>query len=297
MTALHQASERPHDAPDVQHAFRFGWTIVEFRGRYRLGGRHVALPQEPISRATEHALPLARERSESEQKQETLGVLADLALKLDLDQPVSKLDLTTEFARCTPDQRAVECARDCGNRLEQELKSQPKSDPTETEGWSELIQLLYRWDASIQNTFAARPSQAAAYQLGRGLAETYWALQPDVSDGSDPRGWTFLFGKDRRTFLKRQLSRLSGYTAALVPVAINQSLDDWCEVANDPKWRSDPLALADLHQQTLVWRDLIQGEREPADLFGERTVRVPMRILSGSDQDLLLAHAVGDSRD
>jgi len=243
-------------------------------------------------------LPLARERSEAEQKRETQAVLKSLAESLELDCTMSKLGLG-QAAPGADDLHAAKCVREYGRELDDDVQSQSADvrlspeepggregaddggqdtpDPLATEAWTKLAELLYCWDARIQDTLTTRPSEAAAYQLGRGLAEPYWALEPDNGEES----WTFLLSDERRTFLKRQLSRLSAYTAELVPVAINQSLDDWCEVANDAKWRAQPGARADLHRQTLVWRDLIQGEREPTDLFAERTVRVPTGILLG----------------
>jgi hypothetical protein len=288
--------EAPHDAAKVRDAFRFGWTIAEIRGRYRLGRRHVALPDGPNRARVGHALPLARERLEADQKREVHRVLVELARTLKLDPPLTKLGIESKSGG--PKQCAADCAAQYAQELEHELRMRVKDreesrpnkgspggkqpeeadierDPTRTEGWRKLAELLYHWDASNQDTLATRPSEAAAYQLGRGLAEPYWALEDDAES------WTFLLGAERRTFLKRQLSRLSAYVAPLVPVAINQSLDDWCEVAGDAKWRTQPGARADLHRQVLIWRDLVQGEREPSDLFAERKVRVPMRILSG----------------
>ena len=290
--------EAPSDAAKVRQAFRLGWTIAELRGRYRLGGRHVALPEGSGAKSKRPALPLARERSEAEQKRETQAVLKSLAESLELDCTMSKLGLG-QAAPGAGELHAAKCVWEYGRELDDDVQSQSAGvrlppedpggregaddggqdtpDPLATEAWTKLAELLYRWDAHIQDTLTTRPSEAAAYQLGRGLAEPYWALEPDNGEES----WIFLLSDERRTFLKRQLSRLSAYTAELVPVAINQSLDDWCEVANNAKWRAQPGARADLHRQTLVWRDLIQGEREPTDLFAERTVRVPTGILLG----------------
>jgi hypothetical protein len=69
--------------------------------------------------------------------------------------------------------------------------------------WEDLAELLWKFDAHIQDQLSASSeAQACGYQLGRGLAETYWALDPD--DPDDPgapddaaagcRGWDFLLG-------------------------------------------------------------------------------------------------------
>ena len=59
-------------------------------------------------------------------------------------------------------------------------------------------ELLYGFDAHIQDTLAARAfGTASAYQLGRAVAETYWALDP-TAPAADPTSWQFLLGPDRR---------------------------------------------------------------------------------------------------
>jgi hypothetical protein len=48
--------------------------------------------------------------------------------------------------------------------------------------------------------------------------------------------------------------------------AVSISLDAWAEVATDSTWRDEPTARRWLFKQGLLWRDLIRGERRPADL-------------------------------
>ena len=58
--------------------------------------------------------------------------------------------------------------------------------------WPDLAELIWKFDAHIQNRLtASSETQAWGYQLGRGLAETYWALDHWQSDGShgDWVGW------------------------------------------------------------------------------------------------------------
>ena len=48
---------------------------------------------------------------------------------------------------------------------------------------------MWQFDAHVQDRLAAlSESQAIGYQLGRGLADTYWALNPGQEDGS--AGWS-----------------------------------------------------------------------------------------------------------
>ena len=71
--------------------------------------------------------------------------------------------------------------------------------------WAELAELLWQFDANVQDRLAAvSETQAIGYQLGRGLAETYWAL--DIRQQSGSASWNFLLGERRCG----ELSRLTG---------------------------------------------------------------------------------------
>ena len=70
-------------------------------------------------------------------------------------------------------------------------------------------------------------TQACGYQLGRGLAECYWALDPGSAEGWD--SWTFLFDQARCGELSRLAGRLSGYMQPFGAPAITGSLEVWKE--------------------------------------------------------------------
>lgn len=60
-------------------------------------------------------------------------------------------------------------------------------------GLAELAELIWQFDAHVQDRLTAiSETQAIGYLLGRGLAETYWALDPDQLHGS--ASWDFLLG-------------------------------------------------------------------------------------------------------
>jgi hypothetical protein len=138
--------------------------------------------------------------------------------------------------------------------------------PDDQVAWERLTSYLYAWDSQIQCMLVMRPGQAAGYQLGRGLSETYWSLHPEVTDSNDARSWQFLLGPRRQTTLKRYVGRLVGYLDPLVLPAISVSLESWGEVANDERWRNQPDTRKELYVQGLLWRDLIRGERRAEDL-------------------------------
>lgn len=76
--------------------------------------------------------------------------------------------------------------------------------------WADLAELMWQFDAHVQDRLAAlSESRAIGYQLGRGLADTYWALNPGQEHGS--ASWSFLLGERRCGELSRLTGRLAVY--------------------------------------------------------------------------------------
>src|SRR5262249_47481614 len=118
--------------------------------------------------------------------------------------------------------------------------------------------LIYQFDASVQDTLAARSeTQATAYQLGRGLAEAYWALNPEAADS-----WALLLGAERCDELTRLAGRLSGYFNPSCLPAVAGTVRRWQSVASDEAWRKD--AQKDLYRQLQRWYDLLVLGQDPS---------------------------------
>lgn len=234
------------DGDSVRSAFRLGWAIAELRGRYRpdLIDNPIPDPGPSIGRP-DHALPLANERTPPEQRVEIVHAVNGLSGALGLDFPAD--------GHTRPQQ------------LDSFLNALDRDSDDQT-AWNGLTNALYDWDSQMQDALALRPGQAAGYQLGRGLAETYWSLHPTVPDPDDARCWQFLLGPRRRATLKRYAARLVAFLDPLVLPAVSASLDAWGDVADDAQWRNQPDARKRLYAQGLLWRDLIRGERRPGDL-------------------------------
>ncbi len=132
--------------------------------------------------------------------------------------------------------------------------------------WADLAELIWRFDAHIQDQLdASSEDQATAYQLGRGLAETYWALDPDQVSGST--GWTFLLGRERCYELARLAGRVSAYFCEFTAPAIAGSIEVWKEVAKTPDWRAVPKADAALYQQSRRWYELLILGQDPTTMI------------------------------
>jgi hypothetical protein len=135
------------------------------------------------------------------------------------------------------------------------------------EPWAELADLIWQFDAHIQDRLAAiSAKQAIAYQLGRGLADTYWALDPGQHSGS--ASWSFLLGERRCGELSRLTGRLAAYMGEYTAPAIAGSLEVWKAVVSTPTWLGYPdQAAAALFSQIRRWYELIILGQDPTTLI------------------------------
>jgi hypothetical protein len=133
--------------------------------------------------------------------------------------------------------------------------------------WAELAELMWRFDAHAQDRLAALSGKAAiGYQLGRGLSDTYWALNPGQHDGS--ASWGFLLGERRCGELSRLTGRLAAYMGEYTASAIAGSLEVWKAVVSTPTWLGHPdQASAALYNQIRRWYELIILGQDPTTLI------------------------------
>jgi hypothetical protein len=276
----------PADLEQVRAAFRLGWVVAELRGRYR---PDLFLHPEPgapagfVRAATEQPLPLANERKKREVRIEVFQAAQGLSKALDLNVEIDGANALERI-----------------NRIVDRLEN--TNAVTRQMRWPVVARAFYKWDAQLQDALIVPAPRAAAYQLGRALAETHWALDTQRAD-EEMGSWAFLFGKQRQTTVKRLVARLSFYLGPLVTAAIEGSFDAWCVLAVDAGRRSDDGVRPVLYQQGLLWRDLIRGERQPLDLvpltasdawkevgvYGKaaKTLKAPL-ILAGVSATLLV---------
>jgi len=245
------AQAQPGERELIVSTFWLGWDIAELRGRCRPDFVSVNPPPRAIRVA--HALPLSNERSEHEQEIQLVEELGFLLSQLQLSD-VGRHD-TAPLEAIWNLRRAAWHQADADSRASQ---------------WDSITDTFYRWDAGIQDALLMQPGKAAAYQLGRGLAETYWALDPTISDPEDWRSWEFLLGPRRCRRMKQLVARISSFTDPLTPLVVWASLDAWREVAATKSWREQADARLRLYEQGVLWRDLIRGEQRPADLVHTR---------------------------
>jgi hypothetical protein len=170
-----------------------------------------------------------------------------------------------------------------------------KAAATETVAgdWDALEEVIYKFDAHIQDTLAMRPPiMGCAYQLGRVLAESYWSLDPSLATGSTTwDSWKFLFGQERCDEIGRQLGRLSAYFHPYTAAGIAGSVRVWQNVATSPEWQQ--IAYPKLYQQIRRWYELLLLKQDPTTIIQPyqllRNYRLVWRTLRGFWFQLLLA--------
>ena len=150
--------------------------------------------------------------------------------------------------------------------------------------WADLAELMWQFDAHVQDRLAAlSESQAIGYQLGRGLADTYWALNPGQEHGS--ASWSFLLGERRCGELSRLTGRLAVYMGEYTAPAIAGSLEVWKAVVSTPSWLGDAQRSGQaLYSQIRRWYELIVLGQDPTTLIGPAAVMRNYRTLARAFQ-------------
>jgi len=241
----------PKDALEVISALRLGWYLAEVRGRNRPAGPQPCgndLPNRDNS-----VLPLRIERTAGELRAEAQVVLHKLAVDLCVDAVM--VNNQEQSRTAVIDQQA--CV----------LAATVPGTPETAKAWNALAASIHELDAHAQDTLAAQSDmQSSAYQLGRGLAEAYWALDPDAACAPlTPQCWTFLLGEHRCQELTRLAGRLSGYYSPYSPPALAGTLRLWQSVASDQEWRKG--ARDHLYRQLRRWYELLVLGQDPSTLI------------------------------
>jgi hypothetical protein len=256
----------PKDAATVAAMLRLGWCVAEVRGRNRPDAPPGAGVEQP---RTGHALPLQIERTPAEQRIEAQALLIVLTTNLKLD---GDGQTHASYARTLDgDAHLLATARASGDAT------------AAAQRWDALAELIYKFDAHIQDTLAARSdTQLCGYQLGRAMAEAYWALDPAVSAGTgDSSAWWYLLSAARCREIGRLVGRLSRYFHPYTSAAIAGSAMVWKNVAADPAWRDD--AVPALYQQIRRWYELTIVAEDPTTLIGPyallRNFRMVARVV------------------
>jgi len=277
-------------------AVRLGWFIAEVRGRNRPDappGAADRLPGPPG-----HALPLHVEQTPTELRIAAQGVLAAMARNLGVDGAganhgsytaaieaqaealaKARAGSTAALVAATDGAAAPDAAAAVPSTVAAVVSAAP-GDPAAQ--WDALQELIFKFDEHIQDALALGPDTVAnGYQLGRALAEPYWALNPAVDTDQSPAAWQFLLGSSRCNEIGRLAGRLGGYLHPYTAAAIAGSVQIWKHVAADKAWRSN--AHGYLYRQMRTWYELVVMGQDPTTLVRPyaltRNHRMIMRAL------------------
>ena len=247
-------------------------------------------------------LPLASERSAAERTVESEQALSAVAKRMGVDSLVNP-PLSLVAVGQGPAAGADWRFSDEMSRLGKLIASQRKQhDPQELATWRHIARLLYLWDAKIQDGLLSRSDQLAnAYELGRALAETYWALDPDappkVQQGAysrlNPVSWDFLLGVDRRADIARLLSRLTPCFAPMAAPAVASSVEVWGQVAADREWRGAATARQLLLEQIRNWYSLLVVGLDPETMLKPYALLRSWRIFKKTFKSFGLEMVIG----
>jgi len=211
---------------------------------------------------------------EREETAESAVQRASVALQLELDTLTAE-----EYALTALDQVIEALGQSVQDGLESIRQHQHVIATSAARCWGDLAELIWEFDAHVQDGLTAESeTQAIAYQLGRGLAETYWALDPGHADGST--GWNFLLGDERCAELCRLVGRLSGYLSEYTAAAIAGSVEVWKHVVKTPAWLGDRrITEQALYRQIRRWFELLVLGQDPTTLVPPGAVMKNYRTL------------------
>ena len=173
--------------------------------------------------------------------------IADPPSPLTPDPPIKPQPTCSQFLKGTVDQlRKLAKDRD-------ETPEDAALVDTQSKKWEQLAEVVYAWDAEIQDQLNIKSvNQLTGYNLGRALADIYWALDPAAPDNLSS-SWHRLF-IERRALINQYLGRLSDYFDPQAAAGISGSVATWCKVASTPRWRSNTDdTLKTLHEQLRRW--------------------------------------------
>lgn len=270
----------------VSDAVRAGWLMAELRGRLRPGGPSPEIPH--LDRA-DHMLPIPSERSPTEQVIETRRALAALAVALGVTVSASSSPATSYSDQLEDESKALDAARGASD------------DAAMLKAWNGVAELMYQWDAAFQDAFAGQSlDNARAYELGRALAETYWALDPDVPAGDStgklmPSSWEFLFGPERVGVIDERLRSLAPHYRPATAPAVSATVHAWASLAADGQLRALPgrsAVQASLAKQVAYWRELVVVGVDPETLLkpyaGLRFTKITPKIVRSFAAELII---------
>ena len=248
-----------HD-PRVIAALQLGWRVAEL----------YALVNDPGEVTNDTLLPGHASLEEKDQLQLQLRAAAGDARRAGVTSNEVKVDRLLAYAR-----------------------EAPRSD----EGKEIFRSHVRRCHVELSKDLWSRDEAAGkAYELGNGLSDTYSRIckayrEPD----EDPRAtWLDVFHRDRIERLKTLLDDLQSRLNPGGVTVVSDQLEAWSErvrdrLEDDGELPSREDARVWLRRQTITWRQLLAGDKEP-EAYLDTDARAELR---GDMRDLALSRGWG----
>ena len=255
-----QAVDTTVDSARALQLVRIGWAVAELRGRTAIGAEGDAGTYlKPPPTRTSHALPLAQERSSLERLYEARAVFTALCTGAQLSVSSAGMVDSAHNGPSTPSISGWDRVAELSNQVP--LR---RSDIEWNAKWNAFTEALYQFDERLQDELATEAfGSSSAYQLGRGLAETAWTLDPKAADGSF-NSWEYLLGPQRTLAITDLVDRLTPVAVSKeVAQTVKGSLATWQRLVEQGR-PTDASAVVRLRQQAELWRDLLLSGADPA---------------------------------
>jgi hypothetical protein len=302
-------------SPDeAAQALRMGWVLAELRGRLDPA---CAYKPQCVTAAPTLVLDAAGERNAVESQIEATKILSSLGnlelTKIDI-KTLSRKDKWGEIPSGGPTLTTSDMLRYlvCGlisasasgsaadhiTDIQATLTTKAPTDAQLALGkyywWRRAQWFLWAWDEALQDELSAdKFGTASAYELGRGLSESFWSLNREITDAHAQ--WGFLLGERRVKALCDLAQRLAPVFNVYTAPAVVASVTKWGEVVKGLEKRPEnyPHPVRALEQQARVWRDLLVTGRDPLTLVDpdklEAVARDPRPIIKAFRWELLAA--------
>lgn len=253
------------DDPKVVASLRLGWAVSELRGRCR----PTAPPGSPAPQYSRpgHGLPVGTERTNAEAAIGTMATITSMATILNLDPKAKAAGAGSSDSLLDQASSITATIASLKAQFARESDSSPKRAALVSRldrKWSELAECLYLVDAQFQDGIAAAGEPAlSGYQVGRALADLYWAVDSAAPDDA-VTSWAVVFGEDRLRIVTEGLGRLAPILSSpFSSSAIATSLGIWSKLVLD-KGRLPLIEKTTvLRDQVTRFYDVLIGGRDP----------------------------------
>ena len=227
-----------HD-DDLGAAIALGWRVAEL----------YSLVDDPGECSDDTLLPVHSSLTPADQLELQLGTAAGFARRAGVECDPADLDALTSVAR--------ESAKD-------------------TSRHQAFRDALRAWHVNINKDLWSRSEALGrAYELGNGLSDTYGRVSrayrenhPDLA-----QVWRKVFDRERIERLKKLLDYLHCRLDPTAATVVREQLDAWCDVVParlDAGEVPDKMRFHEpLRRQTLIWRQLVAGDKDPEAYLGD----------------------------